>query len=84
MGTIDAVLYVSKDVSEEAYDTMVTYMEPVGAQSIEEAVDDDRTWQGTVDTGKLLTISNGGYREVMGGSFVVVDLRFEFVKQVSA
>ena len=84
VGTIDAVLYVSKDVSEEAYDTLVTYMEPAGGHSIEAAVDDDLTWRGTVDTGKLVRIQNGGYREVMGGSFVVVDLVFEFVKAVSA
>lgn len=83
VGTIRGTLFVSSAATKEAFDTLDEYMEPLGTNSIEAAIDADLTWGGSVDVGKLTAVENVGYREVGGGRYAAADFVFEFRKQVA-
>ena len=82
-GTIRGTLLVSSTATKEAFDSLDEYMEPLGTNSIEAAIDADTTWGSNVDTGRLITIENVGFREVGGGRYAAADFVFAFVKGVA-
>ena len=82
-GIIRGTLLVSSASTKQAFDELDAYMEPLGTNSIEAAVDSDTTWGSTVDTGRLISVENVGYRDVGGGRYAAADFVFEFVKQVA-
>ena len=82
-GTIRGTLLVSSASTKQAFDELDAYMEPLGTNSIEAAVDADTTWDSAVDTGRLISVENVGYRDIGGGRYAAADFVFEFVKQVA-
>ena len=83
VGRVRVVLLVSSADTLQAYDTLDSYMDPVGAGSIEAVVDADNTWGGKVDDGRLVSIDNVGLRKQWGGHYVGADFHFRFVKGVA-
>jgi hypothetical protein len=57
---IKVVLLVSSANTQQAYDTLDQYMDPMGTNSIEAAVDGDNTWDSKVDDGRLVSVDNVG------------------------
>ncbi len=82
-GRIKVVLLVSSADTQQAYDTLDQFMDPLGTNSVEAAVDTDNTWGSKVDDGRLLKVDNVGRRKLWGGHYVGADLHFEFVKSVT-
>jgi len=82
-GVIRGTLLVSSASTKEAFDTLDGFMEPLGTNSIEAVIDADTTWGGSVDTGRLTSIENVGFREVGGGRYVGADFVFNFTKGVA-
>ena len=82
-GKIRAVVLVSSGSTQEAFDTLDGFMDPLGISSIEAAVDADNTWGGNVDDGRLVSIDNVGQRRLWGGNYVAADFHFRFVKRVA-
>ena len=82
-GKIKVVDLVSSANTQEAYDTLDGLMDPMGASSIEAAVDADTTWGGNVDDGRLVSIDNVGQRKLWGGLYVAADLNLRFTKSVA-
>ena len=82
-GTIRGTLLLSSSSTKQAFDELDAFMEPLGTNSIEAAIDADTTWGSTVDTGRLISVENVGYREVGGGRYAAADFVFEFLKQVT-
>ena len=82
-GRIKVLLLVSSANTQQAYDALDGYMDPLGATSLEAAVDADNTWGGNVDDGRLASVDNIGQRKLWGGAYVGADFHFSFVKSVS-
>jgi hypothetical protein len=68
-GRLKVVLLVSSADTNQVYDTLDTYMDPLGTTSIEAAVDGDNTWGGNVDDGRLVSADNVGLRKLWGGHY---------------
>ena len=83
-GEIKVVLLVSSANTQQAFDTLDQFMDPLGTSSIEAAVDGDNTWGSKVDDGRLVSVRNVGHRKLWGGFYIGADFHFEFVKQVTA
>ena len=79
-GELKVVLLVSSSNTKEAYDTLDSFMDPLGANSIEAAISVDVTWGSKVDDGRLVSIDNVGRRKLWGGSYVAADFHISFVK----
>ena len=79
-GKIKVVLLVSSANTQQAYDTLDEFIDPLGTSSIEAAVDGDNTWGSKVDDGRLVSVSNVGLRKLWGGFYVGADFH---VKSVS-
>ncbi len=82
-GKIKIILLVSSANTQQAYDTLDQFTDPLGTSSIEAAVDADNTWGAKVDDGRLASVSNVGLRKLWGGFYVSADFHFEFIKSVS-
>ena len=76
------VLLVSSSNTKEAYVTLDSFMDPLGAKSIEAAINADATWGGKVDDGRLVSINNVGQRKLWGGTYIAADFHIRFVKGV--
>jgi hypothetical protein len=83
VGRLKVVLLVSSANTKEAYETLDQFIDPLGARSIEAAVDADNTWTGKVDDGRLVSVDNVGLRKLWGGHYVGADFHFRFVKSVA-
>ncbi len=81
-GELKVVLLVSSANTKEAYDTLDSFMDPLGANSVEAAINADVTWGGKVDDGRLVSVNNVGRRKLWGGSYVAADFHIRFVKGV--
>ena len=81
-GELKVVLLVSSSNTKEAYDTLDSFMDPLGASSIEAAISADVTWGGKVDDGRLVSVNNVGLRKLWGGSYISADFHIRFVKGV--
>ena len=79
-GELKVVLLVSSSNTKEAYDTLDSFMDPLGANSIEAAISADATWGGKVDDGRLVSVNNVGRRKLWGGSYIAADFHVSFVK----
>ena len=82
-GKIKVVLLVSSANTQQAYDTLDAYMDPLGTSSLEAAADADNTWGGKVDDGRLVSVDNVGQRKLWGAYYVAADFHFRFLKAVS-
>ena len=79
-GELKVVLLVSSSNTKEAYDTLDSFMDPLGANSIEAVINDDVTWGGKVDDGRLVSVNNVGLRSLWGGGYIAADFHIRFVK----
>ena len=79
-GELKVVLLVSSSNTKEAYDTLDSFMDPLGANSVEAAINADVTWGGKVDDGRLVSVDNVGRRKLWGGSYIAADFHISFVK----
>ena len=79
-GELKVVLLASSSNTKEAYDTLDSFMDPLGANSIEAAINADVTWGGKVDDGRLVSVDNVGRRKLWGGSYIAADFHIGFVK----
>ena len=79
-GELKVVLLVSSSNTKEAYDTLDSFMDPLGANSIEAAISADVTWGSKVDDGRLVSVNNIGRRKLWGGSYIAADFHISFVK----
>ena len=82
-GRVKVILLVSSADTQQAYDTLDGFMDPLGATSLEAVVDGDNTWGGNVDDGRLASVDNIGLRKLWGGGYVGADFHFNFIKSVS-
>ena len=82
-GRIKVVLLISSANTKEAYDTLVGYMDQLGTNSVEAAVDADNTWNGKVDDGRVVSVDNVGQRKLWGGVYVGADFHLGFIKRVT-
>ena len=82
-GKVKVVLLVSTAETQQAYDTLDGFMDPLGTSSVEAAVDADNTWGGNVDDGRLVSVDSVGQRKLWGGHYVGADFHFQFIKGVS-
>lgn len=84
LGTLRGTMLINSASNKQAFDKLDEFMEPLGTNSVEAAVDSDNTWGGSVDTGKLTSIENVGFREIGGGRYAGADFVFEFMKGVAS
>ena len=87
-GFITVTVLVSSLQTSEAFDLLDEFMEPIGTNSIEAAIDADHTWGGNVDYGKLVNITRPGWRSAIETEdgpvfYVMADFNFVFGKKVS-
>ena len=82
-GKIKVILLVASANTKEGYDTLDEFMAPLGANSVEAAVDADNTWNAKVDDGRLVSVDNVGLRKLWGGYYIGADFHFRFVKSVA-
>ena len=66
-GKIKVILLVSSANTQQAYDTLDGFMDPLGTSSVEAAVDGDNTWGAKVDDGRLMAVENAGTRKLWRG-----------------
>ena len=66
--------------ARQADETLGAFLEPQGAQSVEAEVAADRTWDGTVDDGRLVRVEKIGRRKVGGVQCMGADFCFWFVR----
>lgn len=83
-GVIKVVVLVSSSATQQAYDTLDQFIDPLGGSSLEAAVDADNTWGAKVDDGRLVSLDNVGHRKLRGGFYVGADFHFRFVKSVTS
>ena len=79
-GSMRVEVLVAAGDARHADETLVAFLEPKGAQSVEAAVTADWTWGGTVDDGRLVRVENIGRRKVGGVRCVGADFCFWFVR----
>ena len=79
-GSLRVEVLVSTADARQATETLDVFLEPTGAQSIEATANTDRTWRGTVDDTRLISVNNIGRRKMGGVSCVGADFHFWFVK----
>lgn len=82
IGLVTVTLLIAKAVDLEGMDEVVKYCEPLGALSVEAAIDADNSWNSQVDHGRLLRIENVGRKEVNAGWYWGADFVCDFTKQV--
>lgn len=81
-GEFLVTVYSRKGAKGEGYHELLTHLEPTGTASIHEAAEADPDWNGQVDEGSLVSVSN--IREEPPGSGIwAADLRFRFMKHVA-
>ena len=83
VGKMKVILLVSSADTQQAYDTLDQFMDPLGTSSVEAAVDADNSWGANVDDGRLESIDNVGHRKLWGGFYVGADFHFRFAKSVA-
>lgn len=81
--TVTLLMKHAGDSPETVTAELDKYMEPLGTESIEVAVQADDTWGGNVDDGRLERVENVGWREVFGVLHMGADFVFRFTKGVS-
>ena len=78
-GSMRVELLVSAADARQADETLLAYIEPSGASSIEAAASADRTWGGAVDDSRLLSVDNICARKTGGMKSAGADFHFWFV-----
>ena len=82
-GVLSVVVMVAKANDLEAYDEIIKYIEPLGTESIEAAVDADNTWGGNVDDGRVESVESVTHLEMpWGGRYVAAQFSVRFLKSV--
>ena len=79
-GSLCVEVLVSAADVRQAEESLVAFVEPQGAQSIEAAARADSTWGGAVDDGRLVSVENIGRRKVGGVNCVGAEFHFWFVR----
>lgn len=63
---------------------LLPFIEPLGAMSVEAAIDSDNTLNGAVDYAKLVEVNGVGVRRIGGRPRMAADFRVRFAKQALA
>ena len=79
-GNLCVEVRVSAADARQAEETLLAFLEPRGAQSVEAAASADPTWGGAVDDARLVSADNIGRRKVGGVNCVVAEFHFWFVR----
>ncbi len=79
-GSMRVEVLVPAADARHAEEELLAFVEPRGAQSIEEAASADPTWGGAVDDSRLVSVDNIGMRKVDGVKCVGAEFRFWFVR----
>lgn len=82
-GKLKVVLLVSSADTKQAYDDLDGFIDPLGASSVEAAIDADNTWSSKVDDGRLVSIDNVGHRKLYGATYLAADFHLRFLKRVT-
>ncbi len=76
---------ISKSLTKEATELMYEFINPLGAKSIEAAIDADNTWNSTVDDGRLIAVEEIDPTAFPSGAqYTATDFRVRFTKQVTS
>ena len=68
----------------ESAGDLLPFIEPLGAMSVEAAIDADNTLNGAVDFAKLVEVNGVGVRRIGGRPRMAADFRVRFSKQALA
>ena len=79
--SFEGEIVVTVAASGERTADLIPFIEPLGAASVEAAIDSDNTLNGAVDYARLVEVSGVGVRQVGGGRRMAADFRIRFVKQ---
>ena len=62
---------------------LMPFIDPLGAMSVEAAIDSDSTLGGSVDDARLVEVGEIGPRRMGGCTYAGADFRIRFVKQIT-
>ena len=79
--SFEGEIVITVAVASERAADLIPFIEPLGAASIEAAIDSDSTLNGAVDYARLAEVSGVGVRQVSGRRRMAADFRVRFVKQ---
>ena len=79
--SFEGEIVVTVAVAGERAADILPFIEPLGAMSVEAAIDADNTLGGAVDYAKLAEVSGVGVREIGGRRRMAADFRIRFAKQ---
>lgn len=79
--SFEGEIVITVAVAGERAADLIPFIEPLGAASVEAAIDADSTLNGAVDYARLVEVSGVGVRQVGGRRRMAADFRVRFVKQ---
>ena len=79
--SFEGEIVITVAVASERAADLIPFIEPLGAASVEAAIDADSTLNGAVDYARLAEVSGVGVRQVGGRRRMAADFRVRFVKQ---
>ena len=81
--SFEGEIVITVAVAGERAADLLPFIEPLGAASVEAAIDSDSTLNGAVDYARLVEVSGVGIRQIGGRRRMAADFRVRFVKQAS-
>ena len=79
--SFEGEIVVTVAVAGERAADLLPFIEPLGAASVEAAIDSDNTLNGAVDYARLTEVSDVGIRQIGGRRRMAADFRIRFAKQ---
>lgn len=79
--SFEGEIIVTLAVAGERAADIIPFIEPLGAASVEAAIDSDNTLNGAVDYARLMEVSGVGIRRIAGRQRMAADFRIRFAKQ---
>ena len=79
--SFEGEIVVTVAVAGERAADLLPFIEPLGAASVEAALDSDNTLNGAVDYARLTEVSDVGIRQIGGRRRMAADFRIRFAKQ---
>lgn len=76
-------ILISNAETDDAFDMLDTYIDPLGSTSIEAAIDGDTTLNAKADFAALTLVDNIGWRAFGGGWYVGADFHIGVTKTVA-
>lgn len=79
--SFEGEIIVTLAVAGERAADLIPFIEPLGAASVEAAIDADNTLNGAVDYARLTEVTAIGIRQIGGRERMAADFRIRFAKQ---